>query len=80
MSINKNNFDLLCSSCKEKIQKIQKIEKNNYNKYQNYSSRCKNNIIINNNISCLSTYDNMMNDINELTMKEWLDNWWTCIH
>ena len=77
MSINKNKFDILCSSCKEKIQKI---EQKNYNKNLNYASGCSNNIIINSNSSCLSTYDNMIKDINELSMKEWLDNWWTCIH
>ena len=76
MSINKQNFDLLCSSCKEKIKKIQ--HKNNY-KFDNKEIKCKNKIIYNS-YSSLSTYDKMMKDVNELTMKEWLDNWWTCIH
>ena len=44
------------------------------------SNRSENNIIIYNCRSTLSTYDKMMKDVNELTMKEWLDNWWTCIH
>ena len=69
MSINNKNYDLLCSSCKEKI----KLRKNS-------KIKCKNNIIIYNCRSTLSTYDKMMKDVNELTMKEWLDNWWTCIH
>ena len=75
MSINKYNFDLLCSCCKKKIKKMQ--HKNNY-KLDDNEIECKNKIY--NSCSSLSTYDRMMKDINELTMKEWLDNWWTCIH